>query len=1166
MIMPPRFSPSALRSVMVAAAAIAFAVLALAGDLAAPAADRVSAQDGGTTTPASTVGELVVVPGVVQQNETVLAVGFHVVPADLEVEIHYSGHFTPEDETCDTAGTAGSAEAAAAPVWITLNACTQGDAYVRLVEAANGNVIKDVGVTVVEPGATGQQQRVTVTIDGLDSTDLVPDGSGDRFSVSVAGLEAHREHILHTVVLNSLSAAFNRGCTRFRESDSIVGLASDTYSYSVYGCVAPGNRIWSYVEDLDGTALASTGRFDNPVNVKKPTVSFKPPTEDARTCLYSVDEGDDFTVTVELSHPSTDRIPVPIRVSNRSRAEDNDYNVTGLTSTGRLIFFDRITSKTFVVETEDETNMTEDRDDETVVLEFFDLPSFVSGIGTCDSANITILDDEDVTVSFEHSSYTVNEGMYTGIKVELNGRRSQELEIPIVITDNAESGDYTVDGLDDGILTFGEWREDATFWIDTYVEEADDGEDEELNLRFGDLPSGIVTVSPSSATVTIKEPNSAPTFDEGRRAIRSVAENTPSGTNVGNPVTATDANNDTLTYQLRGTDARSFTIVETSSRTETGGQIKTSASLNFEAKTRYSVTVNVSDGRGGSDSIEVTINVTDVNEPPGRPSAPTVTANGETSLNVEWSTPTNTGPPINDYDVRYRVGSSGSFTSVSHRGTDTQTTISSLAPGTSYQVQVRAENAEGPSRWSASGTGSTDAAPEPTITIVRHRNTPASVTEGGEVRFTLRARPAPTADLAVSVTVAETDPRLPGRITDFVTGDIPDEITIAKGTTTADLILETDADAVDETNVSLLVRVEDGDGYTVGNPNVAVVTIEDDDPPPPAPTGLRANGDLDSNGNVTLRWNAVSGATGYKVQYIEEVCDSDGNCGPDPDKSWKSQDYTAGTTGTVIEAALGELIEDKLYRVEVQAVIADASEWSDSAFVYPTDDPLRGANVVATAPFHGYHDKNAQGSHEFLYVLCEETIPAGLDMTAQDMKDAVEEWEDAVIWDRNGANIIAATPYSLSDGEKCTTGPSFPLLQNPYGEGVFEVRFASNADMNNALCVDIFAFLDLIPGCWRSPSWTDVGIGLMEEGSVLLNAGLGAATWNLEVPGGGCTQLHELIVHEVGHAFGIGSGLGDLNRHPVNTEHSVMSYQDKDRDCEPQAYDIVALLALYQSR
>ena len=101
--------------------------------------------------------------------------------------------------------------------------------------------------------------------------------------------------------------------------------------------------------------------------------------------------------------------------------------------------------------------------------------------------------------------------------------------------------------------------------------------------------------------------NTAPTFTEGTRTTRTVAENTAAAVNIGTPITATDAENDTLTYTLSGTDAASFTIDNTT------GQLKTEAALDYETKTTYTVTITVSDG-SLTDTITVTINITDIEE------------------------------------------------------------------------------------------------------------------------------------------------------------------------------------------------------------------------------------------------------------------------------------------------------------------------------------------------------------------------------------------------------------------------------------------------------------------------------------------------------------------------------------------------------------------------
>ena len=167
------------------------------------------------------------------------------------------------------------------------------------------------------------------------------------------------------------------------------------------------------------------------------------------------------------------------------------------------------------------------------------------------------------------------------------------------------------------------------------------------------------------------------------------------GVDVGAPVAATDRDGDVLTYALEGTDADSFDILSTG----TGGQIQTSAALNHEEKSSYSVTVRVSDGRGGTDAVNVRITVTDVNgEAPDTPEVPTVTPVSSTSLSVSWDEPDNAGPPISDYDYRYREPGQ-SWTEVTGTTiTETTVTIEGLAASTFYDVEVRANERGGHER------------------------------------------------------------------------------------------------------------------------------------------------------------------------------------------------------------------------------------------------------------------------------------------------------------------------------------------------------------------------------------------------------------------------------------------------------------------------------------
>ncbi len=199
-----------------------------------------------------------------------------------------------------------------------------------------------------------------------------------------------------------------------------------------------------------------------------------------------------------------------------------------------------------------------------------------------------------------------------------------------------------------------------------------------------------------------------PVLVEGSSAERSIAEDAAVGAEVGARFEATYAGPNTLAYSLSGDGSSAFDIDSAT------GQIETRAALNYEARSTYSVTVTVSDGVL-TDGIAVTITVTDVDgETPSAPAAPTVVAGatvGETTLDVSWAVPVNTGPPIKDYNIQYRVGSSGGFTAARFSGVGTRASITGLSPDTTYEVQVRAVNDEGAGPWSASGRGETKPTP-----------------------------------------------------------------------------------------------------------------------------------------------------------------------------------------------------------------------------------------------------------------------------------------------------------------------------------------------------------------------------------------------------------------------------------------------------------------------
>ena len=130
---------------------------------------------------------------------------------------------------------------------------------------------------------------------------------------------------------------------------------------------------------------------------------------------------------------------------------------------------------------------------------------------------------------------------------------------------------------------------------------ASDTVDVIINITDVDDPPTIITPGTGDGGT-----NNAPSFGASS-AIRDVSENVAAGTAIGAPVTATDADGDALTYSVSGADASSFSIHAST------GQLMTSATLDYETKASYTVTVAASDGTDSA-TISVTINVNDVNE------------------------------------------------------------------------------------------------------------------------------------------------------------------------------------------------------------------------------------------------------------------------------------------------------------------------------------------------------------------------------------------------------------------------------------------------------------------------------------------------------------------------------------------------------------------------
>ena len=348
--------------------------------------------------------------------------------------------------------------------------------------------------------------------------------------------------------------------------------------------------------------------------------------------------------------------------------------------------------------------------------------------------------------------------------------------------------------------------------------------------------SGKKAYGVSANRVQAAPPDPMPPVFSQDSTTRSVAENATPETNVGRPVTASDPERKALTYTLEGTNASSFTIVQSS------GQIKTkeNVDLDFETKPTYTVTVRATDPGDLSDTIVVTINLVDVNEPPGRVTINTVMAdpnNQQSGLMVKWSPPENSGPDITGYNLKYSQQGSNGWEE--DETSTTQKELSDLLPDTEYEVMVNAENSEGGGTWSESVKGRTEAKPEANWIplTAEFASSSYSVTEGRSRTITVNLSPA--ADRRQSIPIEVDAGATSASSSDYsLNGLTSGELPFVPGKTSVTFTLRANDDS-DKRNETVKLQFGTLPNKIIAGTRTSVtVRINDDDnepPPTPAP-------------------------------------------------------------------------------------------------------------------------------------------------------------------------------------------------------------------------------------------------------------------------------------------------------------------------------------------
>ena len=555
------------------------------------------------------------------------------------------------------------------------------------------------------------------------------------------------------------------------------------------------------------------------------------------------------TLTLTASASASAAYMIDYATENGTAEAGTDYTA----ASGQVTFPAEETEQTITITVLDDA-ADEDREDFKVRLsnataQRIDLPA--------DPARVLIEDNDDpptVTVA----DGTATEGDKVEFTVTLSALSGLDVEVDYATTEtdpqSAVSGtDFTAAS---GTLEIEAGNRTGTIEVQTTEDDASESA-ETFTLTISN-PDNATLGAKVAATGTINDDaNAAPTFSSS--STFDAAENqTAAGT-----VLATDGDTgDEITgYEITGGADRSFFSIGA-----TSGELTFDDAPNYEdaedqgTNNTYVVTVEATSGTGTREKTAtqtITVTVTDVGgEAPGKPAAPDVAAASVSSLTVNWSAPDNGGPAIDDYDVRYRAGTGGSWSDGNHTGTATTATLSSLSENTSYQVQVRATNDEGTGSWSDSGTGTTDANAAPSFSS----------------SATFDAAENQTAAGTVLATDGDTDDDVTGYA---ITGGA-DQAFFSIGATSGALTFD-DApnfeDAQDQgTNNTYVVEVEATSGTgtrekTATQTITVTVTDEDEAPGKPAAPDVAAA----SVSSLTVNWSAPDNGgpaiDDYDVQY-----------------------------------------------------------------------------------------------------------------------------------------------------------------------------------------------------------------------------------------------------------------------------------------------------------
>ena len=689
--------------------------------------------------------------------------------------------------------------------------------------AENASVLT---VAAASPKTFATEQTITLTFGG--SADY-----GTHYSVNPVDADANA--MGHQVVLPAETASVQV---------TVTAAANDT---------ADGDRSIDVTGSRDGTAFgnATIALPDDDTTTTTPgvtvsttalTVTEQDSTGDGYTVVLDTEPTADVVVTV-AGHAGTDVTPDPTTLTFSTSNWDTAQTVT-------------VTAGNDTDTTDDSVTLTHSAASTDTAYSGITIAGVVVTVRDNDTAQVT-----GVTVTPGNARLVMNWTAVdnaTGYTVQWkSGNQGYNTGNRQATVTSGTTTSHTITGLTNGT--------EYSVQVSATRTDANDGPPSAEVQGTPAVPTAAgVTVSKTALTVTEEDA----TGDSYTVALDSRPTAAVTVTVAGHAGTAVTPDPTTLTFTASNWDTAQTVTVTAGDDADTANHL-------------ISLTHSATSTDGGYSSIAIAGVTVTVNDNDTAQVTGVTVAADKAQLVVSWTAVDN----ATGYNVQWKSGGQGYNTgdrqATVTSGSTTRYTIPSLTNGTEYTVRVIATRTganDGPPSAEVTGTpvANTPTDPGPlTLTVEAEKET---VTEGEPVRYRI-VMSKPTGGVEV-----ESVYRYRG---EFLRHDPSSKITgirSRRGVLYWEVERQTLDDAVDEADGRFTVRLRPGDGYQLGTPSVARVTIRDNDPEavsPPVvsvadatveegtgPLAFRVTLDRAPVETATVDWETLNGSAKAGQDYV----------------------------------------------------------------------------------------------------------------------------------------------------------------------------------------------------------------------------------------------------------------------------------------------------------